>query len=36
MRGPGKPFAQLDLSDERSVKLNALMELAARGDAGCL
>ena len=27
MRGPGKPFAQLDLSNEQSVKLNALMEL---------
>ena len=27
MRGPGKPFAQLDLSDEESVKLDALMEL---------
>ena len=24
--GPGKPFAQLDLSDEQSVKLDALME----------
>ena len=27
MRGPGKPFAQLDLSDEQSVKLDGLMEL---------
>ena len=27
MCGPGKPFAQLDLSNEQSVKLNALMEL---------
>ena len=27
MRGPGKTFAQLDLSDEQSVKPDALMEL---------
>ena len=27
MRGPGKPFAQLDLSNEQSVKLNAPIEL---------
>lgn len=26
MRGSGKPFAQLDLSEEQSVKLDALME----------
>ncbi len=34
MRGPGKPFAQLDLSNEQSVKLNDAYGITARGDAG--